>query len=98
MYYLILTIVISISSSFAQDVVTTPPNSSKKIQGFHKGVIFFSGSIGLFAASGSLIDTDKAYNSNLLLESQLGLVDNRVQPFVTPFSYKSSDSKTMSVG
>jgi len=97
MYYLILAIVISISNSFAQDVTVSPPISPKKVQGFHKGVIFFSGSIGLFAASGSLIDTDKAYNSNLLLESQLGLVDNRVQPFVTPFSYKSSDSKTMSV-
>jgi hypothetical protein len=99
MKYLIVILLVSLSSLFGQEAIVNPVQSQspKKAVGFQKGSILFSASLGLLAASGSLIDTDKAYNSNLSTQAQLGLVDSKVQPFVTPFSYRASNSKSMSI-
>ncbi|MBL0265326.1 MAG: hypothetical protein IPQ05_16045 [Leptospiraceae bacterium] len=99
MTYLILILAFFSTMTFAQDtqpsVNAAPPK--KAVIGFQKGQFYLSASTGLLTASGSLIDTDRSYNDTLSTQSQLGLIENKTQPFVTPFKYKPSGSNSGSL-
>ena len=97
MTHLILILAFLSTLTFAQDAQPSVTPPKKAIIGFQKGQLYLSASTGLLTASGSLIDTDRSYNDTLSTQSQLGLIENKTQPFVTPFKYKPSGSNSGSL-